>query len=162
MIYAPKNIFWRHLAKTNPGKLLMKGRLTIMAPFPKNVNQRNNIFFRFVVQNRRKTYPVTMDPTVYPKKPAVHTRLIVSVKKQALKGIFIKIKCLKIGVIKKNGRTQICSPEYKKLWIISYESIYQIIQWTWCLFHIYVRLFSTSEYVVCTVVQVPSQQACSQ
>ena len=87
VIYAPKNIFWRHLAKTNPGKLLMKGRLTIMAPFPKNVNQRNNIFFRFVVQNRRKTYPVTMDPTVYPKKPAVHTRLIVSVKKQTLKGI---------------------------------------------------------------------------
>ena len=85
VIYAPKNIFWRHLAKTNPGKLLMKGRLIIIAPFPKNVNHRNNIFFRFVVQNRRKTYPVTMEPTVYPKKPAVHTRLIVSVKKQRLK-----------------------------------------------------------------------------
>ena len=85
MIYAPKNIFWRHLAKTNPGKLLMKGRIIIIAPFPTNVNERKNICFRFIVQNRRKTYPVTMDPTVYPKKPAVHTRLIVSVKKQIVK-----------------------------------------------------------------------------
>ena len=63
----------------------MKGRLIIIAPFPKNVDQRNNIFFRFVVQNRRKTYPVTIDPTVYPKKPAVHTRLIVSAKETRLR-----------------------------------------------------------------------------